>query len=116
MEMVMQQMKWPQQQKNILSKQNSLNQACMLETQLGERRLEKKNPPVWEQQPSVPQGLLLAMLWCLSYGLPRQLLAAAATSCIQRDPKYGPSSAAVKIVPLRHEAIVGLHAIKLQGE
>lgn len=99
--------------KNILSKQNSLSQACMLETQLGDRRLDKSTL-VWEQQPSVPQGLLLALLWCSSHSLLRQLLAAAATSCIQGDLKDRPNSAAMKIVPWRHEAIVDLHAIKLQ--
>lgn len=39
----MQQMKWQQQQKNTLSKQNSLNQACMLETQQEEARKKKPN-------------------------------------------------------------------------
>lgn len=116
MEMVMWTMQWQQQQNGYFPSKSLWTKLVSRKYILGEDIWGRKPPPVWEQQPFVPQGLLLAMLQCLSCGLPEQLLTAAATSCIQGDPEKKGSSAAMQTAPWRHEAIVGLHAIKCQGE
>lgn len=76
----------------------SLNHACTLEIELRDRRLGEKH--LFGNSSLLFLGAF-SRPCCGASGcsLPKQLLAAAATSCIQGDPKNGPSSAALKIVP-----------------